>query len=52
MIHCEVDDPGELTRIRKSKYLQSEAGLEVQSKLWDETIVEMKKLATLPSDFN
>jgi hypothetical protein len=41
-----------LSLYRKSKYLQSETGQEIQRKLWDETVVEMKKLATLPSEFN
>lgn len=35
---------------RKSKYLQSEDGHEIQKRLWDETLVEMKKLATLPPE--
>ncbi|KAJ5998712.1 short-chain dehydrogenase/reductase family protein [Penicillium sp. IBT 35674x] len=43
---------GDKDILEKSKYLQSEAGQEVQRKMWDETVVEMKKLATLPSQFN
>ncbi|KAJ5307754.1 hypothetical protein N7476_008410 [Penicillium atrosanguineum] len=43
---------GDKEILKKSKYLQSETGLKVQKKLWDETMVEMKKLATLPSEFH
>jgi hypothetical protein len=35
---------------RVSKYIRSEAGREVQEKLWDETMVELRKITTLPEE--
>ncbi|KAJ5684330.1 Short-chain dehydrogenase/reductase SDR [Penicillium maclennaniae] len=43
---------GDKDILEKSRYLQSEAGLQAQKKLWDETMAEMKKLAPLPAKFN
>ncbi|KAJ5891242.1 short-chain dehydrogenase/reductase family protein [Penicillium subrubescens] len=34
-----------------SKYIRSEAGKNVQEKLWEETMDELKKLTTLPREF-
>lgn len=35
---------------RVSKYIRSEAGREVQEKLWDETMVELREITTLPEE--
>lgn len=37
---------------RVSKYIQSEAGKNVQEELWEETVDELKKLTTLPHEFS
>lgn len=36
---------------RVSKYIRSEAGRNVQEELWKETMDELKKLTTLPREF-
>lgn len=36
---------------RVSKYIRSAAGKNVQEKLWEETIDELKKLTTLRREF-
>jgi hypothetical protein len=36
--------------IRKAAFIKSPAGQEIQSKLWAETIAEMKTLVDLPAE--
>ena len=37
--------------IRKAAFIKSPAGQEIQSKLWAETIAEMKTLVDLPVEY-
>lgn len=42
----------QLSTLRPSPYLLSQAGQAVQMKLWTETIEEMSKLTELPTEFS